>query len=149
MPAQTDLADADYRALAEFRYLVGRFLHMSEQAARASGLEPQHQLLLAVRGLPSGRPATIGELAERMQLRHHSLVELVNRAEARGLLRRLPGERDRRQVLLKVTPEGKRLLRLLSLHHREELRQAGPRLTRALEAVMRTSGEPVATQTLL
>jgi DNA-binding MarR family transcriptional regulator len=75
-------------------------------------------------------------------------VELVNRAEARGLLRRLPGERDRRQVLLKVTPEGKRLLRLLSLHHREELRQAGPRLTRALEAVMRTSGEPVATQTL-
>jgi len=137
----------DFRALAELRYLVRRFLRFSEEAARMAGLKPQHhQLLLAVRGLPRGRAATIGELAERMQLRHHSLVELVDRAEARGLVRRTQGEHDRRQVLVEVTAEGERLLRLLSLHHREELREAGPRLIRALNAVMRSIRDPASAE---
>jgi DNA-binding MarR family transcriptional regulator len=140
-----DLGDAEYQALAEFRYLVRRFLRVSEEAARNSGLEPQqHQLLLAVRGMPHGRHTTVGELAERMQVRPHSLVELIDRAAARGLVRRVPSERDRRQVIVKATPEGERLLRLLSLQHQAELSQAGPELIAALNAIISSVCGPVA-----
>ena len=141
MPPQATAVEADYRALAEFRYLVRRFVRFSEEAARAAGVEPQqHQLLLAVKGMPQGRVATIGELAERLQLRQHSLAELVDRAEEHGLVRRSRGEHDRRQVLVELTSAGERLLRELSLHHHEQLRQAGPELIRTLTAVMRSIG---------
>jgi DNA-binding MarR family transcriptional regulator len=91
------MSSDEFRALAEFRYQIRQFLNGSEQAARAAGLEPQQYLfLLAVRGLPAGREATIRELADRMQLRHHSAVELVDRLERQQLLRRERSRTDRR-----------------------------------------------------
>ncbi len=80
MHSTEDISMTDYYALAEIRYQIRRFLHFSEEAAREAGLVPQqHQLLLALKGLPAGRKATISELAERLQLRHHSTVELIDR----------------------------------------------------------------------
>lgn len=114
---------ATYRALAEFRYQIRRFLHFSEQAARTAGLEPrQHQLLLALKGLPAGEAATIQVIAERLQLRHHSTVELVDRLETRGLVRRRRNPKDRRQVFIDLTVRGEAILRQLSVHHLTELR---------------------------
>jgi DNA-binding MarR family transcriptional regulator len=127
------MKQTDYEALAEFRYQIRSFLNVSEQAARRAGLEPQqHQLLLALKGLPKHLTATIGNLAERLQLRHHSAVELIDRLEARGLVRRQRSEKDRRVVQIGITPRGERVLRELSLHHQNLLRKAGPVLVRAL-----------------
>jgi len=127
------LTTADYHALAEFRCQLRRFIRFSEQAARRAGLEPQHhQLLLALKGMPAGMPPTIGALAERLQLRHHSAVELVDRMEARRLVRRFHAGADRRQVLVRLTPRGKRMLPRLSLAHRAELRSVAPSLLRTL-----------------
>jgi DNA-binding MarR family transcriptional regulator len=132
-----EITAADYRALAELRHQLRRFLHFSERVAREAGLTPQqHQALLALRGLPPGCQPTVQALAERLQVRHHSAVELVDRLVERGLVRRSRGEQDRRQVFVVLTPEGDRLLRLLSLHHRAELRSAGPALVRALGALL-------------
>jgi DNA-binding MarR family transcriptional regulator len=137
MIPEDDLPLAEYRALAELRYQVRRFLHFSEVEARRAGLEPrQHQALLALKGLPDGRSATIGELAERLQLAHHSTVELVGRLVDRGLVQRTRGTTDRRQVLLALTPQGAAVLRDLSLQHRAELRAAGPALVRTLNALL-------------
>jgi DNA-binding MarR family transcriptional regulator len=130
-------AEAPYRQLAEFRYQIRRFLAFSERAARAAGLEPQqHQLLLAAKGMPEGREATIGNLAERLQIQHHSAVELVDRLEERGLVARERGETDRRQVLVRVLPPGEAVLRELTLHHFAELQSTGPRLVQALSALI-------------
>lgn len=132
---------AEYRALAEFRYQIRRLLRFSEQAAHDAGLEShQHQLLLAIKGLPEGREPTIGDLAERLQVQHHSTVELVDRLEARGLVRRTRGEADRRQVFVHLTPAGEAALEELSRYHRAELRSAGPEMVRALEALMARAG---------
>ena len=144
-----ELSDEEYRALAEFRYRIRRFLHFSEQAARAAGIEPQqHQLLLAVKAAGAGggedgprgggaaeAGVTVGCVAERLQLQPHSALELVDRLVARGLLRRWRGVRDRRRVLLGLTPAGEDVLRRLSPPHRRELRAAGPALVRALQAL--------------
>ena len=128
------LTSSDYEALAELRYQVRRFLHFSEQASRKAGLEPrQHQLMLAVKGLPAGVRPRIGELAERLQIQHHSAVELANRLARGGYIRRHRAETDRREVLLELTPKGEKVLRELSLHHREELRSQGPALIAALK----------------
>ena len=130
---------ADYASLAELRYQIRRFLAFSEQAARAAGLEPrQHQLMLGLKGLPRTLRPTIGELAERLQVQHHSTVELVNRLSAAGYIRRTRAGEDRREVLLSLTAKGERVLRDLSLHHRAELRTAGPALVQALRRAMRT-----------
>jgi DNA-binding MarR family transcriptional regulator len=127
----------DYRALADFRYEIRRFLSFSEQAARDSGVEPQqHQALLAIKGLPLGRRPTVGVLSERLQIQHHSGVELSVRLEAKKLIRRVRSRRDRREVLLSLTRRGEQLLRELTLPHRAELRSAGPTLLRALDAVI-------------
>jgi DNA-binding MarR family transcriptional regulator len=132
-----DISIEEYQALAEFRYQIRRFLHFSEQAARAAGIEPQqHQLLLALKGLPEGRQATIGELAERMQLQHHSTVELVNRLVERGFVRRYRDEEDQRRVLVSITSRGEEILRELSVEHRAELRSSGPDLAKALNALL-------------
>jgi DNA-binding MarR family transcriptional regulator len=131
-----DISAAEYRALGEFRCQIRRFLHFSEEQARSCGVEPQqHQLLLAIRGLPEDTRATIGELAARMQLKHHSTVELVDRLEDRGAVTRVPGGEDRREVIVRLTRSGAGLLRRLSLVHREELEHTGPRLVRALRAL--------------
>ena len=128
---------SDYRALAEIRYSIRRFQHFSEQTARAAGLVPQqHQLLLALKGLPEGRKATIGELAERLQIRHHSMVELIDRLVGRGLIQRLRDESDQCRVLIQLTPQGEQMLQTLSLLHRHELQLAGPALVRALRTLI-------------
>jgi DNA-binding MarR family transcriptional regulator len=137
---EKDLTLADYEYLAEFRHQIRRFLHFSEHAARYAGLEPrQHQLMLALKGLPANVRPRIAELANRLQIQHHSAVELVNRLQARGLVRRERGKEDRREVLLALMPRGERLLRELSLHHRAELRSQGPALLSALHQVMQGS----------
>jgi DNA-binding MarR family transcriptional regulator len=115
-------------------------LNGSEQAARAAGLEPQQYLfLLAVRGLPAGHTATIRELAERMQLRHHSTVEMVNRLERQQLLRRERSRADRRQVILHLTPRAEKILSRLARQRIEELRTAAPTLVRALTTAIRST----------
>ena len=138
---ESNLTPEDYEALAEFRYQIRRFLFFSEQAARDAGLEPrQHQLLLALKGLPPGARPRIGELAERLQIQHHSAVELVNRLARAGYVRRRRGGEDRREVLLALTPKGDKVLRDLSLHHKRELRSAGPSLLATLKRVITSSG---------
>src|SRR5712692_1857548 len=131
----------DYRALAEFRYRIRRYLRFSEQAARAAGLEPQqHQLLLALKGLPDKKRRTISALAERLQIHHHTTVELVDRLEERGLVRRSRDKIDRRQVLVSPTSKGEELLRDLSLHHLDELESVGPELVQVLKKLVSRLG---------
>ncbi|WP_069801414.1 MarR family winged helix-turn-helix transcriptional regulator [Thermogemmatispora onikobensis] len=130
----------DYQALAEFRYQIRRFLRFSEQVAREAGLEPQHyQLLLALKGLPEGRKATITELAERLQIQHHSAVELINRLAERGLVQKQRDALDQRQVILSLTPRGEEVLRTLAAYHRAELQIVGPALVAALQAILTDS----------
>jgi DNA-binding MarR family transcriptional regulator len=131
------LAPDDYRSLAAFRYEIRKFLAFSERAARDAGLEPQqHQLLLAVKGFPGGAKATIGDIAERLCVEHHTTGGLADKLEARGLLRRRRGTEDRRQVFLALTPKGSTLLRRLSLQHREQLGRVGPSMVRALGGIL-------------
>jgi DNA-binding MarR family transcriptional regulator len=126
------------RALSEFRYQIRIFLNGSEEAARNADLEPQQYLLmLALRGLPAGREPSIRELAERLQLRHHSVVELVDRLEGRQLLRRERSRTDQRQVILHLTPRGEKILTRLARQRIAELRTAAPALVHALTAVIR------------
>jgi len=142
MNESEEILITDYQALAEFRYQIRRFLRFSEQMARAAGIEPQqHQLLLAVKGLPEGRRAIIGELAERLQLQHHSVVELVDRLEERGFVQRNRDEGDQRRVLVRLTPAGEEVLRNLSLYHRTELGLIGPTLVQALKALLEDSSQ--------
>ena len=137
MNTADDMSMTDYRALAELRYQIRRFLRFSEQAAREVGLVPQqHQLLLALKGLPAGRKATISELAERLQIQHHSTVELIDRLVERGLIKRLRDEADQRRVIIHLTPQGEQILRRLSLLHRHELQLAGPTFVRTLGALI-------------
>ncbi len=128
---------SDYRALAEFRYQIRRFLRFSEDAARNAGVGPQqHQLLLAIKGLPEGDRPTVTVLAERMQLQHHSTVELVDRMERAGLVTRHRSEEDRREVLVSPTAKGERLLRELTVFHEDELRNSGPALAQSLRRLI-------------
>ena len=136
MSEENALTSADYRSLAEFRYQIRRFVAFSENAASDAGVEPQqHQLLLAVQGMPAGHKVRIGDLAEKLQIRHHSAVELVGRMESKGLVTRVPGETDRREVHVRLTTRGSRILRALTVMHREELRRAAPALVSTLRRV--------------
>lgn len=136
----TTLSLRDYQELAEFRFQLRRFLQFSEEQAREHDLESQqHQALLVLKGLPSGARPTIGELAERLLLRHHSTGELVNRLETAGLVKREADPLDGRGTLLRLTPRGAAKLRSLSFAHREELRVKGPQLARALKTILRES----------
>jgi DNA-binding MarR family transcriptional regulator len=134
-------ARVNYQALAEFRYEIRRFLSFSEQAARSAGVEPhQHQALLIIKGLPDNKPATVGRLAHRLQIRHHSAVELADRLEKKKLIRRVRSSSDGRTILLVLTPRGERKLEKLVLLHRDELSTAAPRLLRALVSVASRTG---------
>lgn len=134
--AKPKLSIARFQQLAEFRYKIRQFLHFSEEAARASGVEAQqHQLMLAIKGLPQGMRPTVTALSSRLCLRHHSTVELVNRVVERGAARRRQGEKDRREVLVELTPYGEELLEKLSILHWEELQTSGPALSDALHAI--------------
>ena len=122
--------------LAEFRYELRRFLHFSERAAVEVGLQPQqHQLLLLVAGAPEGETVTIAYAAERLSLRHHSVVELVNRSEREGLLVRTVDTVDKRRAILQATRKGERVLDRLAGDHARELNELAPRLVKALKRI--------------
>lgn len=132
------LSPVEYQELADFRFQIRRFLYFSEEAALREGLEPrQHQALLAIKAVPSGQSCTIRDLARSLFLQHQSAVGLVNRMEARELVKRSPGPHDRRPVILPLTPHGQEILRRLSLTHREELEHSAPQLAASLRAIMR------------
>ncbi len=131
------LSLSDYRALASFRYEIRKFLAFSEQAARRAGIEPQqHQLLLALEGLPSGTRPTIGAMAERLCVQHHTTVALVDRLEAAGLVRRERSREDRREILIRMREAGRTLLRELTELHRDQIRTVGPQMVSALGAIL-------------
>ena len=118
----TSQSQADLRNLARFRYAIRRFLRLSDEVARGAGLTPQHhQLLLGVAGFTGKGWATVGELAEFLQLRHHSVVGLIDRAVTMGLVRREVNTDDRREVRVLLTADGARKLRTLTELHRKEL----------------------------
>ena len=124
------------QALAEFRYHLRSFLRFSEEAAQEHDLHPQqHQLLLQIAGLPAAETATINTLAERLGLRQNSVVELADRSEAQGLVRRTEDAADRRRVVLAVTEKGRQVIDALSASHARELDEFAPRLIEALEQV--------------
>lgn len=129
--------DGEYRALADFRFQIRRFLQFSEEAAHAHRLEPQqHQFLLAVRAFDGlGGPA-VGDLARTLSIRHHSAVGLTDRLVERGLVKRVRGAADRREVHIRLTPEGKKKLMRLSSAHRAELLNSGPLLVASLSALL-------------
>src|SRR5215813_11510131 len=123
--------DSDYRALAEFRHQIYRYLNFSDEAANAAGLEPkQYQLMLSIKGLPEGLPSTIGVLAERLHIHHNSAVELVNRAEAKHLVKRKRAERN---VCVHLTKQGEGVLEHAVQERLIQLRIAGPILVDALQ----------------
>ncbi len=138
MATATDLSPDEYLELAEFRRQIRSFLHFSETTAKEYGIEAgQHQLLLAVRGLPPGVNPTIRELAGRLFIQHHSAVELINRLEKSGAIARHAAVEDKREVWIRLTPAGRATLRKLALAHRAELERSGPELARALQSVLR------------
>lgn len=127
-----DLTDADYAALAQFRFSLRQFLAFSEAKAADCGLTPQqHQALLAIRAAPLGM-ATVGHVAERLILKPHSATGLIDRLEALGFVRRRLSEQDRRQALLEITDRAHAILRTLSVTHREEIRRVRPMLIELL-----------------
>ncbi|HXT45658.1 MAG TPA: MarR family winged helix-turn-helix transcriptional regulator [Pseudonocardiaceae bacterium] len=124
------LTKQDFEALAQFRFGIRRYLRFSEEAVRRDGLTPQqYQLLLALKGFPGREWATVRELADRLQLRHHSVVELVNRAQRQGLIERAADPSDGRAVRVLLTKAGERILARLSALHRDELQRMGAALT--------------------
>lgn len=138
MSRSTDAVD--YRALADFRYAIRRFLRFSEDAARDAGLEPrQHQLLLAVKGAPADTPVTVSYLAERLQLKHHSVVGLLDRLARRGLAVRRRDPTDHRRAVVSLTAAGERPLHALSVRHGEELRQHARQLTASVTRITKTT----------
>jgi DNA-binding MarR family transcriptional regulator len=124
----------DYRMLSDFRYLVRRFLKFSEDAAHGHGLTAQqHQALLAIKGFTGDTGPTVGNLAERLCIQHHSSVELVDRLVEAGLIVRTPDPRDRRKVLLGLTDAAENHLARLSAIHLQELQRLRPTLLRILD----------------
>jgi DNA-binding MarR family transcriptional regulator len=130
----------EYETLADLRYSLRQFLHFSEEAAHNEGVTPQHhQALLAIKGFPEKRNITIGELAERLQVRHHSAVGLVDRLVLKNYVTRKRHPDDRRQVSLALTERGDHVLEKLSTAHKEQLRRVGPRIESLLK---RLRGRP-------
>jgi len=123
----------DYEALAAFRYALRKFFRFSEEAAAQSGLSSrQYQALLTIRGFPDRDEVTIGEIAEWLQIRHHSAVGLVDRLVAQHLVTRKRGKADKRQVYIRLTPKGKKILEKLALLNKEELMRLRPQISQAI-----------------
>ncbi len=132
-----NLTLAEYRRLSELRFQIRRFLRFSEDAARSRKLEPQqHQTLLAIKGAPAGEEPTIAFLAKRMQLAHHTMVELVDRVVEKGLAQRKPSTTDRRSTLVQLTPEGSKVLSELSTFTYEQLQTKFGEMLEALQEVV-------------
>jgi DNA-binding MarR family transcriptional regulator len=139
MTAKTKpLSRPQYETLAAFRYALRKFMHFSEQAALAAGVAPQqHQALLAIKGFPGRDRVTVGELAERLQLRHHSAVGLVDRLVVEKLVARVLSAQDRRRVFVQLTRRGEQVLERLSSAHREQLKRMAPELNLRLRQLAR------------
>jgi DNA-binding MarR family transcriptional regulator len=132
-----EISTAEYRALAELRYLIRKFVREGDAVARAAGLEPQqYLLLLAIRGLPEGEEATIRALADRLALKHHSVVELIDRLETHGFVRRIRSRDDRRRVFVGLLPRGEKLLEQVAQRRISELRSSGAALVNAISALL-------------
>ena len=132
-----EITSDEYRALAELRYRIRHFVREGDVAAQAAGLEPQqYLLLLAIRGLPADQEATIRTLADRLALKHHSAVELIDRLETRGYVRRARGRDDRRRVLVSLLPRGERILEQVARHRIGELRSTGHALVQAIDQLL-------------
>jgi len=137
-PMAKEITSADYQALAELRYLIRKFVGEGDAVARAAGLEPhQYLLLLAIRGLPEGEEATIQALADRLALKHHSMVELIDRLEVHGYVRRSRRRDDRRRVLVSLLPKGEKLLEQVARQRIGELRSNGTALVKAISALLK------------
>ena len=133
----TEITTDEYRALAELRFRIRHFVREGDMVAQAVGLEPQqYLLLLAIRGLPAGEEATIRTLADRLALKHHSVVELIDRLETHGYVRRSRGRDDRRRVLVSLLPRGERILEQVARHRIGELRSTGHALVRAIDQLL-------------
>jgi DNA-binding MarR family transcriptional regulator len=129
MAGSKPFTKSQHEVLAAFRHALRLFLHFSEEAAHEAGIAPQqHQALLAIKGFPGRDWVTVGELAERLQLRHHSAVGLVDRLVAEKLVKRAPSAQDRRQVFVQLTTRGEKILERLSAAHATELKRLGPEL---------------------
>ena len=131
------------RELAEFRFQLRQFLSFSEISSERHGIQAQqYQLLQVIAAAPSGQPASGSYLADRMVLRHNSTVELVDRAERAGLVRRHTDERDLRRSIIKLTPTGEQLLRMLVSEHVQEIERLGERIVNSLRAVSHADETP-------
>jgi DNA-binding MarR family transcriptional regulator len=138
-----EITSAEYRALAELRYLLRKFVREGDSVARSAGLEPQqYLLLLAIRGLPDGEEVTIRALADRLALKHHSAVELIDRLESHGYVRRSRSRDDRRRVLVVLLPRGEKLLEQVARHRIGELRTSGKALVNAISALLESGRSP-------
>ena len=139
MAKQKPLVKSEYETLAAFRYALRQFIHFSGEAAHSAGITAQqYQALLAIKGFPERESVTVGELAERLQLRHHSAVGLVDRLVAEKLVVRLPSAEDRRRVLIQLTLRGQKILEKLASVHRQQLKQIGPGIRQLLERLCST-----------
>ena len=135
------ITTAEYQALAEMRYRIRKFVREGDAVATASGLEPQqYLLLLMIRGIPEGQEATVRTLAERLALKHHSVVELIDRLEAHGYVRRNRSREDRRSVLVSLLPRGEKMLEQVAQHRISELRSTGASLVNAISALLENGG---------
>lgn len=132
-----EITTEEYQALAELRYRIRHFLSEGDTVARATGLEPQqYLLLLTIRGLPEGQEPTIRTLADRLALKHHSAVELIDRLELHGYVRRNRVRDDRRRVLVSLLPRGERILEQVARHRIDELRSTGHELVRTIDQLL-------------
>ncbi|HEV7925597.1 MAG TPA: MarR family transcriptional regulator [Verrucomicrobiae bacterium] len=139
MAKPRQLVKSEYETLAAFRYALRRFIHFSEEAAQAAGITAQqYQALLAIKGFPARDRVTVGALAERLQLRHHSAVGLVDRLVTEKLVARQSSAEDRRQVLVRLTRRGEAILERLASVHREQLKRIGPEISQLLARLGRT-----------
>ena len=135
-----ELHKTEYEALAAFRYALRKFIHFSETAGQSVGVTPQqHQALLAGKGFPGRDQISVGELAERLQIRHHSAVGLIDRLVTEKLVVRIQSQEDRRQVMIQLTRHGEKILANLSKIHRTQLRQLGPELNSLLARLVGTN----------
>jgi len=130
MNSKKHISKKQYEMLASFRFALRQFLRFSEDAAQAAGVTPQqHQALLAIKGFPERDHVTVGELAERLQIAHHSAVGLIDRLMIEELVERVPSSEDRRKVHIHLTDRGEDMLENLTEAHRQQLRRIGPELT--------------------
>lgn len=134
MAGKKKFSKAQYEMLAAFRFALRQFLRFSEDAAHEAGITPQqHQALLAIKGFPGRDRVSVGELAERLQVAHHSAVGLIDRLVIEKLVVREPSEEDRRRVFIALTPHGEEVLEKLAAAHREQLRRIGPEIRQVLD----------------